>query len=203
LGTQTTLTAPAVYEANATDTSNPTNTAAVEIDYTTGKADNTAVYEITIKHDDATVTGDDSTSTAYDVTFTDPLSNKLVQADGTPLEISDVTVIHSNGDNITNKFEGESFDLALTENVVITVNAVLRDTVVPSEVINSDATATFNSLPGDKTDNDQERSSSVDDDEPVTVPDYVPIVHKSLVSTSETDTSNADVAVVSVLMKLS
>ncbi|RKZ45524.1 MAG: hypothetical protein DRQ41_00005, partial [Gammaproteobacteria bacterium] len=237
LGTQTTLTAPAVYEANATDTSNPTITAAVEIDYTdgeivtvvepdlaiiktvnvdnggavddhsaTGKADNTAVYEITIKHDDATVTGDDSTSTAYDVTFTDPLSNKLVQADGTPLEISDVTVIHSNGDNITNKFEiaadgqlqtkaGESFDLALTENVVITVNAVLRDTVVPSEVINSDATATFNSLPGDKTDNDQERSSSVDDDEPVTVPDYVPIVHKSLVSTSETDTSNADVAV--------
>ncbi|HEY1100270.1 MAG TPA: isopeptide-forming domain-containing fimbrial protein, partial [Myxococcota bacterium] len=126
-----------------------------------GDAGDPVVYTTTIRHNNAGITGPDSTLAAYDVTYLDALPPQFLPNSGTSF-----TVTHSTLGNISSLFElveltpgnwtlrtiaGQSFDLALLENVTVAVSGTLTQAVTPNQSITNTANISYSNLNGDVT----------------------------------------------------
>lgn len=164
-----------------------------------GDAGDPLEYTLTISH--AANSPD-----AFDLTFQDPLSSKIIDEAIT-------TVTDSAGILTANDFEivngtlqlksSVNVDLVGSRTITIQVSGNLSSAVIPNEEIDSNATIAWSSLDGTVTNrsivpsvtNDDERSGTggvndytKSDDAPIIVENVEPI--KSIVSTSETTTHN-------------
>ena len=166
---------------------------------TTGDAGDLAVYTMGISHNA------NSTETAFDVTFSEPMPAQIGDSVATPLTMASVTVTSPTLGDLSSLFEivggtlqtksGVSFDLGLAEAVSITINGVLRNTVQPGQAYTSTATIGYTTRNGDfaagafnpnpNITTDHERVYSANSPVTVTVTESLSLL-KTLTATSHT-----------------
>ncbi len=113
----------------------------------TADAGDTVTFMITVRH---AATSD---ADAFDVTFTDAIPPEITYVfpagvTATHSTLGDITGLFQMNGNTLETIPGSSFDLALTETVVITVNGLISVAAVPGQTLTNTATADWSSLDG-------------------------------------------------------
>lgn len=175
---------------------------------TSGDAGDPATYTTVVKPTA------NATSTAYDVTYSDPLPSQFTPNSATSFTVTDATL----GD-ISGRFElvqvtpgnwtlrtvaGQSVDIAQGDQLTVVVDGVLNSTITPNQTVSNTASIAYTGYPGDRSSTggfDPNSAVTTDHERTYTASGSANLTgatasfSKSLFSTDQAFTSGSNVAI--------